>query len=50
MGYDKVASDLAIVDEQIAELKIKLDPTAEIVQQMTLVREFLADKAQFSIA
>jgi len=48
MGYDNDDSNLAIVDKQIADLKIKMDSNAEIVQQMNLVRDFLADKAQLS--
>lgn len=48
MGYDKVTSNLAIVDKHISDLKIKLDPNAEIVQQMNLVRDFLTDKVQLS--
>ena len=49
MGYEKLASHLAIVDKQIAELTIKPDSNAEIVQQMNLVRDFLTDKARLSI-
>src|SRR5438105_5667235 len=48
MGYDKVTSNLEIVDKQIADLKVKLDPNAEIVRQLNLVRDFLADQAHLS--
>ena len=49
MGYEKVTSNLETVDRLIADLKIKLDPDVEIVQQMSLVREFLQDRDQLSL-
>ncbi|MFN0019076.1 MAG: hypothetical protein ACKVP0_12500 [Pirellulaceae bacterium] len=49
MGYEKVAANLGIVHKQIADLKIKLDPNAQIVQQLSLVREYLAEKDLLSV-
>lgn len=48
MGYDKVAADIEIVDKEIVDSKIKVATDAEIVKQIALVRQFLADKAQLS--
>lgn len=49
MEYGKTESNLAIISKLIADLKIKLDPNAEIVKQKEIVREFLADKSALSI-
>jgi hypothetical protein len=48
MGWEKAAANLAIVDKQIADLKIKLKQDADIVQQLSIAREFFADEATLS--
>lgn len=50
MGYEKIKSEMAILDRHVADLEIKLAPDAEAVVQMELLREFLRDKSQLSAA
>jgi len=49
MGWEKSKANLAIVDKQIADLKIKLKQDADIVQLLNLSRDFLVEEATLSL-